>query len=207
MNLDGVLFDLGGVVLGSPLHAVADFEREHGLSPGFLNRVVADRGEEGAWACHEKGEIDFATFSVRFAEECAAEGAAVDVAALMAQVEGAAVPRPEMLRAVEKVRAVGLRVGALTNNWERLDTALGEELGPHFDVMVESMREGLRKPDPRFYLLACERLGTEPGRTAFLDDIGRNLKAARALGMTTIRVHDSDQARRDLGALLGLDLL
>ncbi len=69
------------------------------------------------------------------------------------------------------------------------------------------MREGLRKPDPRFYLLACERLGTEPGRTAFLDDIGRNLKAARALGMATIRVHDSRQARRDLGALLGLDLL
>jgi len=65
----------------------------------------------------------------------------------------------------------------------------------------------LRKPDPRIYALVCERLGVEPARVAFLDDIGRNLKPARALGMATIKVDDPDRALRELGALLELDLV
>ena len=66
---------------------------------------------------------------------------------------------------------------------------------------------GLRKPDPRIYSLVCEKLGLPPSRVAFLDDIGRNLKPARELGMATIKVDDPEQALRELGALLGLDLI
>lgn len=80
-------------------------------------------------------------------------------------------------------------------------------LRERFDVFVESAVVGLRKPDPRIYALVCERLGAAPARVAFLDDIGRNLKPARALGMATIKVDDADQALRELGALLGLDLI
>jgi putative hydrolase of the HAD superfamily len=80
------------------------------------------------------------------------------------------------------------------------------DLRPHFDVFLESAVVGLRKPDPRIYSLVCERLGVPPARTVFLDDIGRNLKPARALGMTTIKVDDPEQALRELGALLGLEL-
>jgi putative hydrolase of the HAD superfamily len=88
-------------------------------------------------------------------------------------------------------------VGALTNNWWRE--------GPRDDV-IPHRRVGLRKPDPRIYALACRELGVEPARTAFLDDIGRNLKPARELGMATLKVDDPGRALRELGALLGFPL-
>ncbi len=80
-------------------------------------------------------------------------------------------------------------------------------LAAHFDVFVESAVVGLRKPDPRIYALVCEELGVPPPRVAFLDDIGRNLKPARALGMATIKVDDPVPALRELGTLLGLELV
>lgn len=115
-----------------------------------------------------------------------------------------------MLEAIRRIRARDLRVAALTNNW--VVEASGQEprghtLREHFDVFVESAVVGLRKPDPRIYALVCERLGLAPARVAFLDDIGRNLKPARALGMTTIKVDDPDAALRELGAVLGFDLI
>jgi putative hydrolase of the HAD superfamily len=76
-----------------------------------------------------------------------------------------------------------------------------------FDVVVESAVEGLRKPDPRIYELTCERLGVAPHEVVFLDDLGINLKPARAMGMTTIKVADPRAALDELGAVLGLDLL
>jgi putative hydrolase of the HAD superfamily len=100
-------------------------------------------------------------------------------------------------------------VGALTNNWKREepeDDVIPHRLREHFDVFIESRVVGLRKPDPRIYALACRELGVEPVRTAFLDDIGRNLKAARELGMTTIKVDDPGQALRELSRLLGFPL-
>ncbi len=75
-----------------------------------------------------------------------------------------------------------------------------------FDVVLESSKLGVRKPEPAFYALACERLGVEPDECVFLDDLGVNLKPARELGMTTIKVGDPAVAIAELGALLGLDL-
>jgi epoxide hydrolase-like predicted phosphatase len=110
-----------------------------------------------------------------------------------------------MLAAIGHLRARGLRAGALTNNWITEDAG-AEGLRPHFDVFVESAVEGLRKPDPRIYVLACKRLGVAPAEAVFLDDIGANLKSARALGMTTIKVVDPDQALGELEAVLGFPL-
>jgi epoxide hydrolase-like predicted phosphatase len=116
--------------------------------------------------------------------------------------------RPQMLRAIARLRARGLRVGALTNNWEREDLQPSpHRLRPHFDVVIESQAVGMRKPDPRIYELACRELGVSPVETAFLDDIGLNLKSARALGMHTIKVGDPDTALHELSALVGFDLL
>ena len=117
-----------------------------------------------------------------------------------------------MLEAIRRIRAGGRRVAALTNNWvtdtppQGVETARSR-LDPHFDVFVESAVVGLRKPDLRIYALVCDKLGVVPARVAFLDDIGRNLKPARELGMVTIKVDDPDQALRELGALLELDLI
>jgi epoxide hydrolase-like predicted phosphatase len=111
-------------------------------------------------------------------------------------------PRPRMLEAVERVRAAGLRVGVITNNW-KADDAGWSGLADRFDAFVESAVERIRKPDPRIYEIACERLGVEPAECVFLDDIGSNLKPARAMGMTTIKVVDPDQALGELSAVLG----
>ena len=75
-----------------------------------------------------------------------------------------------------------------------------------FDVVVESSKAGCRKPDPRFYEIACEELGIEPSQAVFLDDLGINLKPARAMGMTTIKVTDPGEALRELEAVVGMVL-
>jgi putative hydrolase of the HAD superfamily len=203
--IEAVVFDIGGVVMDSPLHAIARYEREHGLA-NAINRVVVDSGEPGAWARLERGELTLADFVAAFEADCRTCGLTVNAARLMAYVAEASVPRPRMLEAIRRLRRRRFRVGALTNNWVTEGARVAADLRPHFDVFLESAVIGLRKPDPRIYPLVCERLGVPPARTVFLDDIGRNLKPARALGMTTIKVDDPEQALRELGTLLGLEL-
>jgi putative hydrolase of the HAD superfamily len=209
-----VVFDIGGVVQDSPLHAIARYERERGLPQNAINRVVVAAGEAGAWARLERGELTVQTFCAPFEADCRAHGIAIDGRVLMARVAEASVLRPLMLEAIRRLRAAGLRVAALTNNWVAAETpaaaaseTVKSRLAAHFDVFVESAVVGLRKPDPRIYALVCNKLGVEPARVAFLDDIGRNLKPARELGMATIKVDDPGQALRELGALLDLDLV
>jgi non-heme chloroperoxidase len=205
MPYRGVIFDLGGVVCGSPLHAIAAFEQEHGIAAGFVNRVVVATAPGGAWSRLERGELDLAAFFPAFEADCAAAGQPIDARAMMARVAEAATPRPVMLEAIRRLRAKGFRVAALTNNW-RSETDATTELQIHFDVVIESAKEGLRKPDPRIYRVACERLGVTPEETIFLDDIGLNLKSAKALGMTTIKVADPDDALAELEDILGFEL-
>lgn len=207
MSIAAVIFDLGGVVMDSPLHAIARYERDHGIAAGAVNRVVVDSGDAGAWSRLERGELTLEAFVAPFEGDCRACGVEVDGERLMAYIATAGVPRPLMLEAIRRIRARGLRAGALTNNWVREGPREGHRLREHFDVFVESAAVGLRKPDPRIYELACRELGVEPARAAFLDDIGRNLKSARALGMATIKVDDPEVALRELGALLGFELV
>ena len=117
--------------------------------------------------------------------------------------------RPLMIEAVRRIRERGLAVAALTNNWKSEDGGLGAGgmgLDQHFDVFVESSVVGLSKPDPRIYEYACSKLGIEPREAVFLDDIGRNLKTARQLGMTTIKVAAPDQALDELEQVLGFSV-
>ena len=207
MTIAAVIFDLGGVVMDSPLHAIARYERDHGLPAGAINRVVVDTGEAGAWSRLERGELTLEAFLAPFEADCRTCGVALNGERLMAYIAEAGVPRPRMLEAIRRIRTRGLSVAALTNNWVREGSTEGHRLREHFDVFVESARVGWRKPDPRIYELVCRQLGVAPARAAFLDDIGRNLKTARALGMSTIKVDDPETALRDLAALLGFDLL
>jgi putative hydrolase of the HAD superfamily len=203
---EAVVFDIGGVVMESPLQAIARYERDHGLPANAINRAVVTAGEAGAWARLERGELTMADFCALFEADCRACGVEVDAARVMAYVKEASVPRPTMVSAIGRIKARGLRVAALTNNWVADGRRPTDDLRHHFDVFVESALEGLRKPDPRIYRLVCDRLGVAPPRAAFLDDIGRNLKPARALGMATIKVDEPAQALRDLSDLLGFPL-
>lgn len=205
---EAVLFDLGGVVLGSPLHAIARYEREAGLPAGFVNRLVVATGPGGAWSRLERGELPMEAFYAAFEAEGAEADGRLDARAMMERVHAESLPRPAMLEALRRLRAAGLRTGAVTNNWapegERGGT--GSLLRPHFDAFIESCVVGVRKPDPRIYAIACEAVSVTPARTVFLDDIGANVKAARALGMATIKVDEPDAALAELEVLVGIDL-
>lgn len=201
-----VLWDFGGVILSSPFEAFARYESEHGLPAGFLRAVNTADAHGNAWARLERGELDAVAFDGAFADESAALGHRVrgdDVLALLAGDV-----RPEMVQALDGVRAAGYRTACLTNNVAgeapRSDVA---DVLARFDAVFESSRLGVRKPEPAFYTLACDGLGVEPHECVFLDDLGINLKPARELGMTTIKVVDPEAAIVELGAVLGLDLL
>jgi putative hydrolase of the HAD superfamily len=207
-DIKAVVFDIGGVIQDSPLHAIARYERDHGLPPGAINRAVVATGESGAWSRLERGELTVEAWCAPFEDDCRAHGLTVSAPRLMQYIAEAGRERPQMLRAVRRLRERGLRVGALTNNWAAEQAPSGPHpIAQHVDTLVESRAVGLRKPDPRIYRLICHQLGVEPSQAAFLDDIGLNLKSAKALGMQTIKVDEPEQALRELGALVGFDLL
>jgi putative hydrolase of the HAD superfamily len=205
VSYEAVIFDLGGVVLGSPLHAIAHYEREHGIPAGFINRVVVESGSGGAWARLERGELELEAFYTAFEGDCQAAGEAIAARVLMERIAEISQPRPSMLAAVGAIRSRGLKAAALTNNWGGEGDST-RPLEPLFDAFIESSALGLRKPDPRIYRHACSVIGVEPAHAVFLDDIGRNLKTARELGMTTIKVDEPEAALAELERILGFVL-
>jgi epoxide hydrolase-like predicted phosphatase len=208
MGFRAVIFDLGGVVLDSPLHAIARYERAIGVPEGHINRVVVATGPEGAWSRLERGEVAMDAFLRDFDQECADAGHAISAAEMMARIGESSAPRPAMLGAIRRLRGHGLRVAALTNNWanEAPTRPAHADLRDLFHVFVESSVVGLRKPDPRIYQHTCEALEVQPAESVFLDDIGRNLKSARALGMHTIKVESPERALEELATAVDLDL-
>jgi putative hydrolase of the HAD superfamily len=205
MRYRAVLFDIGGVVVGSPLHAIAAYERELAIEAGFVNRVVVTSGAAGAWSRLERPQLTLEQFYPAFEGDCEAAGCRISARALMGRVAESTVPRPAMLEAIRGIRARGLLAAAVTNNWVTEDGGASALRG-HFDAFIESAVLGLRKPDPRIFEIACETLRIAPREAVLLDDIGVNLKSARALGMTTIKVVDPDVALAELESVLGFPL-
>ena len=206
--ISAVIFDLGGVVLDSPLDVFVAYETELGIEPHTVNRNIVAAGSAGAWSRLERGELDMAEFYVAFDAEMAANGLTISGAAIMERLSSSTSIRPAAVQAIRRLRQAGLKVAALTNNWANEDqSSKMEVLRSEFDVFIESTRVGLRKPDPRIYQLACKELGVEPQQAAFLDDIGLNLKAARALGLTTIKVESLPVALAELSKVTGVSPL
>lgn len=223
MPRTAVLFDLGGVVLGSPLQAIRDYEAELGFERNAINRVASETAPTGAWSRLERGELTMEAFYSAFEADCRAAGLEMDARVMMQRMAKATEPRASMLKAIKRLRSEGFRVGALTNNWAHTEDTPPADSGHshppdhpdkdgtralkgHFDVFIESSVEGLRKPDPAIYHLACERLGCPPEEVVFLDDIGGNLKPAKAMGMATIKVEAPEPALSELAAIVGFDL-
>jgi putative hydrolase of the HAD superfamily len=202
--LKAVLFDLGGVVLTSPFEAFARFEQANGLPPGFIRSLNATNADHNAWAQLERNAVTFEEFCRLFEAEASAAGHDLDAATVMGLLAGEI--RHEMVVAIRRCQE-RLRTAALTNNFTLPDGDPAMlEIRELFEVIVESSRLGVRKPDPRFYELACAELGIEPPEAVFLDDLGVNLKPARALGMTTIKVDEPGRAIAELEAVVGFAL-
>jgi putative hydrolase of the HAD superfamily len=203
-SIEAVLFDFGGVLSTSPFDAFARHERAQGLPDGFIRTLNATNHHDNAWARLERNEVDFDRFCSEFEAEAVAAGGRVDARVLFATMAGDM--RPEMLEAVRRCHA-HFKTGLLTNNFITPDTTTRHhDVFELFDVVIQSALVGVRKPDPRFYLLACSELGIEPDAAVFLDDLGINLKPARALGMQTIKVVDPTEALIELEAIIGIPL-
>jgi putative hydrolase of the HAD superfamily len=208
MTFRAVIFDLGGVVFPSPFEAFDEYDHGQGLAKGTLRALIRTSSEEGAWAALERGELNMDEFVVALEAEAGAAGFRLDARKLMGLIGSSLGPRPEMTRAIDLIRRHGLKTAALTNNWTddagSAPHALHDMLA--FDVIVESAREGLRKPDPRIYALALGRLDVLASEAVFLDDLGINLKPARKMGMTTIKVVDPADALAELEHVLGFSV-
>jgi putative hydrolase of the HAD superfamily len=205
-----VLFDFGGVILSSPFEAFARFESDHGLPDGFIRTVNATNPDANAWARLERSELDFERFGEAFAVESKALGHEVDGREVLLLLSGDV--RPAMVEALRRCHE-RLKTGLLTNNFVMTsDARMQDADGRHadilslFDVIVESSQVGVRKPDRRFYEMACSQLDIQPSEAVFLDDLGINLKPAREMGMTTIKVIDPTDALGELEAVVGFPL-
>ena len=209
-ELKAAFFDFGGVILSSPFEAFNRYEEAHDLPRDLLRTVNATNPDTNAWARFERSEVGFEEFCELFEAECRALGHAVVARDVMPLLLGEL--RPAMVEAVRRCRE-HLVTACLTNNWvshddrpfERVQEGRDEVLGL-FDHVIESSKVGVRKPDVRFYELACTTAGVHPTEVVFLDDLGVNLKPARAMGMTTIKVLDPDQALADLEQVVGFPL-
>jgi putative hydrolase of the HAD superfamily len=201
-----VLWDFGGVILSSPFEAFAAYEREHGLPEGFLRRLNATNPDANAWAKLERSEVDLKGFAELYEAEADAAGHRIDAGAVLALLSGEV--RPAMVQALRRIKEEGLTQACLTNNvagTEAVRPDVAEVMGL-FDAVLESSKLGVRKPDAAFYGLALETVGVAPEEAVFLDDLGVNLKPARALGIRTIKVVDPTDALAELERLLGFDL-
>ncbi|MGY1822065.1 HAD-IA family hydrolase [Geodermatophilus sp. SYSU D00079] len=211
-RVSAVVLDLGGVITESPMPAFAAYEAEAGLPDGLIRQLNSVDPDTNAWARYERNELDAAGFVDAFEAEALAAGHRLDARRVLAALAGAV--RPEMVRAVRRLRDAGLPLALLSNNVAPMERtgALGELL-ERFDAVVESSLEGVRKPEPEIYRRALARLSEAVGRPvaaadcAYLDDLGINLKPARAMGMHTIKVVDPAAALAELSELVGIDLL
>ena len=201
-----VLFDFGGVLTDSPLHAFAVYEQQAALPHGLLRLMNSTDPDTNAWARYERRDIDETGFVELFEAEAAALGHRVDARTVLGLLELDL--RPEMVRALHRLHEAGIPLALLTNNVRPIQPAGGlHALLDYFDVVIQSSVEGVRKPETAFYARALQRLGDLPAsHVVFLDDLGVNLKPARAMGMTTIKVTEPIAALRALSALVGLDL-
>jgi putative hydrolase of the HAD superfamily len=197
------LFDFGGVISSSPFDGFAQYERDRGLPEGFLRGLNATNHDTNAWARHERNEVTFDEFCAAYEAEALAKGWTIDAREVMACLAGEI--RPEMLEAIKRCHE-RLKTALITNNVASMsdgEPSMVAVVDGMFDVIVESSKTGLRKPDPRIYELTCELLGVEPDEIVFLDDLGINLKPAAQMGMKTIKVIDPDTALSELEAAVG----
>lgn len=211
MTIKAVLWDFGGVITTSPFEAFNRFEKALHLPVDFIRKINSTNPKTNAWAQLESSQISVEEFDIMFALEARELGHEVSGSQVLALLSGDL--RPEMVNALKIIKSTH-KIGCITNNVKSgagpsmardpEKAAQMNEVMDLFDVVIESSKVGIRKPDPKIYLLACQKMGIEPGEALFLDDLGINLKPAKALGMSTIKVLNARQALDDLEECLGM---
>ena len=214
MAFRAILWDFGGVFTTSPFDSFNEFEREKKLPLDFIRGVNAVNHQSNAWAQLESSLIDAATFDTLFLAESGKLGHAIPGSEVLSLI-GKQIVRPRMVELLRVCKENFVNV-CLTNNartgkgtaMSGSDEYAREVSGviELFDQVIESSKEGVRKPDRAIYRLACDRMQIHPHEVVYLDDLGVNLKPARDMGMSTIKVISESQAISDLSAVLGIDV-
>jgi putative hydrolase of the HAD superfamily len=210
--IEAVIWDFGGVFTTSPFEAFNRYEARRGLPKDLLRTINATNPHDNAWALFERAQINAAGFDVKFAEEAKALGHDVRGADVLPLLSGEV--RPGMVAALKTCKQ-HFKVGCITNNMRDAGKGAGmassEEgaskvgyIMAEFDAVIESSKVGLRKPDPKIYLMMCDLLSVKPEACVYLDDLGINCKPAAQLGMTAIKVQSEAQALADLALATGL---
>lgn len=214
MTIRAVLWDFGGVILSSPFEAFNRYEDEIGVPRDFIRGLNATNPDDNAWAKFERSEVSVDEFAELFEAEAAAGGHELSGHRVLGLLGGEV--RPAMVSALERINEDYI-TACLTNNMptgrgpgmsgdEGRANRVGGIMGI-FDAVIESSKIGVRKPDPKFYRIACDTIGITPEEAVFLDDLGVNLKPARQMGMTTIKVVDPHEALVELGSVLEIELI
>jgi putative hydrolase of the HAD superfamily len=208
-----VIWDFGGVLTTSPFEAFNVYEAQRGLPKDLVRTINGTNGDTNAWAQFESNTVTLDEFDGLFAAEARERGFEVPGKDIIALLAGDL--RPKMVEALRRISA-RLITGCITNNVKAGEgagmarsadrVAANDAVMEMFQVVIQSSKVGVRKPDPKIYQMACEALEIAPEDAVYIDDLGINLKPARAMGMHTIKVVDADVALRELEDAVGFAL-
>jgi putative hydrolase of the HAD superfamily len=197
----GLLVDWGGVLTSDVFASFQAFCALEGLEPDAIARAFrSDADCRELLIAFETGALPEEAFEAQFAPLLG-----VAAPGLIDRLFAGSAPDEQMLEAVRRVRAAGIRTGLISNSWgtRRYPRDLFGEL---FDGVVISAEVGIRKPSPEIYRLGAERIGVEPPACVFVDDLPFNLSPAAELGMATVHHRATDETLAELERLLGVRL-
>lgn len=197
MNYKAVIWDFGGVITSSPFEAFNKFELDNNLPKDIIRTINSENPDDNAWAKFERNDVDINEFDTLFSKEADKKGFQISGKQVVKLLSGdIRKPMVDFLLSLKE----NYKLGCITNNIQNSKDDKVNHLNQAsqvmkiFDHIIESSKVGLRKPDPKIYYMSCDALGVRPEECIYLDDLGINLKPARKIGMTTIKVIDPNEA-------------
>ena len=203
MKYKAIIWDFGGVITSSPFDAFNEFEEVNGLPKDIIRTINSENPDMNAWAQFESNSITIDQFDDLFLKEAKAKGFDIKGRDIIKLLKGSI--RENMVSFLRELKS-NFKLGCITNNVkpsseENTDNETKEAMSI-FDHVIESSIVGIRKPNPEIYMMSCDALNVSPDQCIYLDDLGINLKPARELGMTTIKVIQPDDAIQEVRNLL-----
>ena len=203
MKYKAIIWDFGGVITSSPFEAFNKFEEANGLPKDIIRTINSENSDMNAWAQFESNSITIDQFDDLFLKEAKAKGFDIKGRDIIKLLKGSI--RENMVSFLRELKS-NFKLGCITNNVkpsseENTDNETKEVMSI-FDHVIESSIVGIRKPNPEIYMMSCDALNVSPDQCIYLDDLGINLKPARELGMTTIKVIQPEDAIQEVRNLL-----
>ena len=203
MKYKAIIWDFGGVITSSPFEAFNEFEEANSLPKDIIRTINSENPDMNAWAQFESNSITIGQFNDLFLKEAKAKGFDIKGRDIIKLLKGSI--RENMVSFLRELKS-DFKLGCITNNVksssaEDTDNETKEVMSI-FDHVIESSIVGIRKPNPEIYMMSCDALNVSPDQCIYLDDLGINLKPARELGMTTIKVIQPEDAIQEVRNLL-----